>query len=271
MRTLRNRLLLKMILSLFCFASPLTAIAETGSPRIGIVIMHGKGGSPTGFVAELASALESKGYLVANLEMPWSGKRQYDVSVFAAEQEVEAALSQLRAKGVKKLFVAGHSQGGLFALHFGNTHLVDGVVTIAPGGNVGSELFKEKLGSTVSLARTLIAEGKGDAKTSLSDYENTKGTFPVISPPSAYLSWFDPDGAMNQTKAVQNFNSAIPVLYIAPTNDYPALRRNKQEMFDALPKNPRSKLYEPGATHIQAPSASVNEIVEWTKAVANIQ
>jgi predicted N-acetyltransferase YhbS len=35
--------------------------------------MHGKGGSPTKYVSDLASSLKDEGYLVANLEMPWSG------------------------------------------------------------------------------------------------------------------------------------------------------------------------------------------------------
>ena len=240
----------------------LSAVADSDSDnsKIGLVIMHGKGGSPTKFVADLAAALESQGFLVANLEMPWSGKREYDVSVTIAEQEVEAALSALRGKGAKKLFVIGHSQGGLFALYFANKHSVDGVVAIAPGGNIANQVFREKLGDSVALARKLIAEGKGEDKANLSDYENIRGTYTVISPPSAYLSWFDPEAAMNQTKAMQGVNSVTPVLYIAPTNDYPGLRKVKQEMFEALPKNPLTKLYEPNANHIEAPTASINEI-----------
>jgi alpha-beta hydrolase superfamily lysophospholipase len=258
----------KMIFVQLCLTLPLSAMAEISSSNIGIVIMHGKGGSPKKFVAELASSLESRGYLVANLEMPWSGRRDYDVSVAVAEQEVEAALSNLRERGARKLFVAGHSQGGLFALHFGNKHVVDGVVAIAPGGNVASQLFRDKLGESVALAKKLVAEGKGEEKASLSDFESSKGAYPVVSPPAAYLTWFDPEGAMNEAKAVRNVNPAIPVLFIAPTNDYPGLRKIKQEMFDALPRNPHSKLYEPGASHIQAPSVSVGEIAEWTLAVA---
>lgn len=271
MTTRLNRTLFKLAFVLIGMLLSLTAVAESASTQIGIVIMHGKGGSPTKLVSGLASSLESRGYLVANLEMPWSGKRDYDVNVAAAEQEVEAALRALREKGAKKLFVAGHSQGGLFALYFGNKHVVDGVIAIAPGGNVASQIFRDKLGDSLALARKLIGEGKGEDKTSLADYENRRGTYPVVSPPAAYLTWFDPDGAMNQKKAIQNFNPAIPVLYIAPTSDYPALRKIKQEMFDALPRNAHNRLYEPGASHIEAPSASVNEIVEWTSSVATVQ
>jgi pimeloyl-ACP methyl ester carboxylesterase len=246
---------------------PLVVTAETTAMPIGIVIMHGKGGSPTKLVSELASSLEERGYLVANLEMPWSRQREYDVDVGTAEKEIQSALEALRSKGAKKLFVAGHSQGGVFALYFGGRHNIDGVIAIAPGGNVNSTLFREKLGESVALARKLIDDGKGSEKEKFFDYEGAKGTFPVVSTPSVYFNWFDPNGAMDQMAAIKKINSKIPVLFIAPTGDYPALQRIKQSMFGSLPPNPLSRLYEPTSTHVGAPSASRDEIVRWTMEV----
>ena len=257
-----------LTIALFGMTPPLMVAAEAVSPKIGIVIMHGKGGSPTKHVAELASSLEEKGYLVANLEMPWSGRRDYDVSVGAAEKEVDSALATLRSKGAQKLFVAGHSQGGLFALYFGGRHEVDGVIAIAPGGDVSNPTFREKLGASVELARKLNADGKGDDKERFYDYEGGKGVTAVITTPAIYLSWFDPSGAMNQTMAVKAMNPRVPVLYIGPTGDYPGLRNVKQSMFGALPSNPLTKLYEPDSSHLNAPSASRDEIVRWTTEVA---
>ena len=265
------RFLIVLTYSIVSIFVPLTAIAETSSIKIGIVLMHGKGGSPTKHVSDLASSLDGQGFLVANLEMPWSGWRNYDVDVRTSEDEIESALKTLRNKGAQKVFVAGHSQGGLFALYFGGKHVVDGIIAIAPGGNVGNQTFREKLGEHVELARKLIAEGKAGEKTRLADYEGTKGVYPITATPAAYLTWFDPNGAMNQMTAVQSMNPAVPVLFIAPTNDYPGLLKIKQQMFDALPKNHRTKLYEPNSNHLNAPSASIKEIVEWATAVANAQ
>lgn len=241
--------------------------AQSSPAKIGVVIMHGKGGLPTGLVADLASFLEAKSYLVANIEMPWSKRRQYDVDVGAAEKEVEGALAGLRRNGATRLFVVGHSQGGLFALHCGGTHAVDGVIAIAPGGNVANRLFRQNLGESVERARTLIAEGKGNEKAGFSDFEGSRGTFPVMSTPLAYLSWFRPDGAMNQSDAAKRVK--VPVLYIAPTGDYPGLLRVNQGMFGALPRHPLTKLYEPDSTHVDAPSASREEILRWTSQVAS--
>lgn len=243
--------------------------ADTGNGGIGVVLMHGKGGTPQKHVGELAGLLEQRGFLVANLEMPWSGRREYDATVQAAETEVTAALAALRGKGARKLFVAGLSQGGLFALYFGTRHAVDGIVAIAPGGNVNGQIFREKLGESVEQARQLVAAGKGDAKEKFLDFESSRGTYPIATTPANYLAWFDPEGAMNQTKAVQTMNPATPVLYIVPTRDYAGLLKIKQLMFDALPKHPRTKLHEPDATHLGSPAASVGEIVAWTTAVAN--
>jgi esterase/lipase len=135
-------------------------------PRIGVVIMHGKGGSPAERVQPLAAALAAKGYLVANIEMPWSEGRSYDVTVADAASQVESSLDELRGKGATRLFVAGHSQGGLFALYFGGNHRVDGIVAIAPGGNVASPASRERLAASLLQARRLIAEGKGNASSS---------------------------------------------------------------------------------------------------------
>jgi pimeloyl-ACP methyl ester carboxylesterase len=244
------------------------ATAQPGTARVGVVVMHGKGGSPSRHVAELAAGFEAKGYLVANLEMPWSGRRNYDAPVAAAEEQVESALQELRAKGAVRLFIAGHSLGGLFALYFGGRHPVDGIIAIAPGGNAGSPSYREKLGASVAHARELVAAGKGNEPAQFLDFEGSRGTYRISCTPGNYLSWFDPDGAMNELQAVKNMNPKVPVLFIAPLGDYPPLRSSRQMMFTALPANPLTKLYEPDASHLEAPSASIDESARWTAEVA---
>lgn len=244
-----------------------SALAQ--SPAIGVVVMHGKGGSPAKHVASFASALEQNGYLVANLEMPWSGNRHYDASVEAADTEVAAALDAMRAKGAKKVFVAGHSQGGVYALHYGARHPVDGIIAIAPGGNVASPVYRREAGASVERARNLVAAGKGDEKAQFTDYEGSRGAFSVNAAPALYLSWFDPEGAMNQVKSSKAIDPRTPVLFIAPKGDYPALQRVKVMMFGSLPSNPLTRMYEPGSSHLDAPSASVDEVVRWTAEVAS--
>jgi pimeloyl-ACP methyl ester carboxylesterase len=258
--------LAQILLAVLLVVPPLPVMAQEGP--IGIVIMHGKGGSPTRLVADLARTLEARGYLVANLEMPWSGNRNYDVNVSRAEEEVAAAVAGLRSKGAKKVFVSGHSQGGAFALHIAGTHAVDGVIAIAPGGNVGARVFREKLGGSVARARQLIAGGKGNEPARLDDYEGSKGTYPVVAIPAAYVTWFDPNGAMNMQRAARAANPQVPILWIVAKRDYPGLRTSNIPMFGTLPANPLTRLYEPDSDHRGAPSAAAEEIERWTREVA---
>jgi pimeloyl-ACP methyl ester carboxylesterase len=261
------QVIVSLVLAALAATLPFPAAAQ-GEP-LGIVIMHGKGGAPTGYVANLARTLEGKGYLVANLEMPWSGRRNYDVTVERGEQEVEAAVAGLRAKGAGKVFVAGHSQGGAFALHLAGRPGIDGVIAMAPGGDVGNRVFREQLGQSVSRARRLVAEGKWNEPAGLEDYEGAKGTYPVIATPAAYLTWFEPEGAMNMGRAARAARPQVPILWIIGTGERPGLRKVNISLFSSLPDNSLTRLYEPDADHTGTPTASAAEIMRWTREVAS--
>ena len=53
-------------------------VAPACAQTIGIVLMHGKTGSPNTVIDQLATALQSAGYLVDTPEMCWSRRRIYD-------------------------------------------------------------------------------------------------------------------------------------------------------------------------------------------------
>jgi pimeloyl-ACP methyl ester carboxylesterase len=246
-----------------CLGAP----AGAQSPAtIGVVLMHGKGGSPSRHVSDLAAALQVKSVLVANLEMPWSGRRNYDADVASAERSVQDALDGLRAKGATRVFVSGHSFGGTFAFYLGGRLAVDGVVPIAPGGHAGSIVFREKLGPSLEEARQYVAQGKGAEPQRLMDFEGSRGLYPVIAVPAAYVSWFDPEGAMNQIRSAQA--TRVPVLLVVPKRDYQGLLRIKDLTLKALPPNPHTRLYEPDSDHMGAPAAAAEEMLRWMREVA---
>jgi pimeloyl-ACP methyl ester carboxylesterase len=260
------RMLVLLVAALLALPGPRSVAAQ--GEAIGIVIMHGKGGSPGGRVAALAQALERRGYLVENLEMPWSGRRNYDVDVAGGEQEVEAAVAGLRGNGAKKVFVTGHSQGGLFALHLAGKLAADGFIAVAPGGSVASRVFREQLGESFARARQLVAEGKGGEVVRLQDYEGSRGAYPIVTTPAAYVTWFDPEGAMNMQRAARAAKPQVPILWIVPRRDYPGLLRTTPAVFRMLPSHPLSRFYEPDSDHLGAPAASAEEIARWTSEVA---
>ena len=256
------------VIVLFLAWTVTPALAQVPPKEIGIVVMHGKGGAPTKLVAGLAKWLGNQGYRVANLEMPWSGQRNYDKSVQEAAGEVDTALASLRSQGARKVFVCGHSLGGLFALYYAGQRKFDGLIVIAPGGDPGTQFFREKLGTEIWRAKRVIADGKGSERATFNDYENARELYPIETTASHYLSWFDPDGAMNQPAATSAVDPATPVLYIVPTNDYPGLLRVKDSLFSRLPKNPKTRMYEPAASHTTAPWESHEEIARWIAEVA---
>lgn len=244
-------------------------LAHAAEPdRIGIVIMHGKGGSPLKLVKPLADGLVAKGYRVANLEMPWSGRRQYDVGVAAAENEVRAALNDLRAQGAKWLFVAGHSQGGAFTAYLAGQLDLDGAIAITPGGSSASTTARDKLGGYLQQARALIAAGRGNETALFGDYEGSRGAFAVTTTAANYAEWFDPDGAMDLDRSAVGIKPETPMLWIVAKADYPGLRANNLPLFRQLPRNPLTRLYEPTSDHTGAPAASLDAIVSWIDEVA---
>lgn len=261
-----SRMLARLVLAVLSVTVPLSVVAQ-GEP-IGIVIMHGKGGSPNRYVSDLARSLEGKGYLVANLEMPWSGRLSYSLPVSRAEADVDAAVAGLRGKGAKKVFIAGHSQGGAFTLHLAGRQAVDGFIAIAPGGDVANPFFRKNIAASIARAEQLAAEGKGNEPVRLEDYEGGRGTYMIETVPATYLTWHDLNGALNMGRAAKAANPQLPILWIIPKRDYPGLLKSSPLYFRMLPANPLTKLYWPESDHLNAPGASADEIARWTKEVA---
>ena len=256
-----------VLLVLLTFLLPPSLQAAPSASEIGVVVMHGKGGRPGKFVDELASAFEREGFQVANLEMPWSGSRHYDVDMNGGVDEITRALDAMRDKGARKVFVTGHSQGGLFALHYGGSHRVDGLVPVAPGGQVDADSFVTALGQYVAKAKQMVEEGRGNEKADFADYEGSRGTNAVTTTAAIYLNWFDPKGA-HTTRAYRSVKEGTPVLYVAPKRDYPGLQKSKHQNFGALPPHPKTRLYEPDSDHMNAPAAAASEIILWIRQIS---
>ena len=69
------------------------AVAAAAANEVGVVLLHGKGGSPSGYVRELAVALQSKGHPVSAPAMPWAKDRIYDASFEEALGEIDRSAS----------------------------------------------------------------------------------------------------------------------------------------------------------------------------------
>lgn len=244
------------------------AWAQAPAPSIGVVVMHGKGGSPQKWVDGLANALTQAGYRVANLSMPWSRKRSYDVDVLATVEEVNRVFGRMREQGVQKVFIAGQSQGGLFAAVYAGQARVDGLILLAPGGMVDAQGFVRRLAPDRQRAQDLMAQGRGDQIEDFNDFEGSKGLFARRTTGRIFWSWFDPNGLFTSA-AFGRVRPETPTLFVAPTRDYPSLKSGKARWFAALPPHPRTRLYEPDADHMGVPSVAAPEVVRWIGEVAS--
>ena len=123
-----------ILCSLFTALASPVALASAGD--VGVVLLHGKGGSPAGYIRELAAALQGRGYLVSTPEMPWAKDRIYDASFEEAMAEIDREIDALRQKGAKLVVVAGQSLGANAALGYAaSRERVGGIIALAPAHN----------------------------------------------------------------------------------------------------------------------------------------
>lgn len=251
------RLLASRALLLLALCLPLQLPAQTSASPGSVVLMHGLAGSPSS-MRVLADALTSHGFRVASLHMAWAPPRHYDVSVDDAEREVLDAFDRMHSQGAAKRFVVGFSKGGTFAGYVASRHALDGLVLIAPAGGSDHGLLLD----TVAEARRRVADGRGQEPTMLDDI-GMRGRFPVRTTAAAYLSWIEPEGALDWSKLFKRQRPNTPIMLVVPTRDRPAMVRGKQALFDALPPHPLKTLYEPESGHGDAVEASTAEVVRW--------
>jgi len=247
---------------LFSLIAALVGHPASAAPGdLGIVLMHGKGGSPSGYVRELASALKSKGYLVSTPVMPWSDRRIYDATFDEAMTEIDREVDSLRQKGAKLVVVAGHSLGANAALGYASSRdRAGGIIALAPGHAPELPRFTQRVGPDVARAKELIAAGKGKEKQRFSDV-NQGRVFDVQATAEVYLSWFDPEGPAVMPKSAASFKIPTPLLFVVGSRDPTAPA--KEYIFDKAPPHPGSRFVTMSADHTGVPAAAIDEILTW--------
>jgi pimeloyl-ACP methyl ester carboxylesterase len=251
-----------LLLAAVAAAAALPVRAQAQAPlqasEVGVLLLHGLNGSSMS-MSTLSYELREKGHLVANPDMPWSAIRSHDVPVEAAERMALAEIADLRRKGARFVVVAGFSKGGLFAAYLAGRHPVDALVAMAPNGASNAKDLADELAQ----ARALIEQGKGQERTMLNDYDVARRVkYPVPAVPLAFVSWYDPEGAMNWQR-IMGALKPMPVLLVVPTRDLPNLLAMKSRVFADLPPHPMNRLYEPDSNHIGTVNASATEVVRW--------
>ena len=232
--------------------------------EVGVVLMHGKWGSLQSMLP-LARDLETRGYLVSNAEMAWSGRRLYDVDYPAALKEIELQVRQLRANGAKRVVVAGQSMGSNAAVAYGSSGFdFDGLVILSPGhfpeGGMG-----KRLRPSLERARSMVAANRGADSESFDDINQGKQRSIKIAA-STYISYFDPDGLGAITKNIKKLSKVVPVLLVIGTADpfYP----ESKAMFDSAPPHALSRYVALDSDHFNIPKVVAAELIKWLDSFA---
>jgi dienelactone hydrolase len=262
-------MLMAVVLAAAWTVGCVSGVSAQGLAGYGIVLMHGKGGQPGGPIAGLATALQSEGAVVVMPRMAWSGMKgrpeKYDVSYEQALLQVDRAIEQLAARGAKKIVVAGQSLGANAAIGFAARRgsRLAGVIALAPG-HTPERIQRPAFHKAVADARQMIAAGNGGGMTTFPDF-NQGQLFEVSASPSAYLSFFDPNGP-----AVIPRNAAampaIPLLWVIGRND-PLAQAGRGYAFDKAAKHSKSKYVEISADHFGTPEAARQEVILWLRSL----
>lgn len=248
-----------------CFAlSIFIATAVIAAEPAGIVLLHGKQGSPaTRSVQALAARLATAGWLVSSPEMPWSGARIYDRTYEQAMEEIDEAVKKLKERGAQKIFVGGQSLGANAALRYAAENQVAGVLALAPGHIPELQNYPKDLARAIRM----IESGNGDERVSFEDSNQGK-RFAVQTTAKIYLSYMDPDGAAVMPKNAAAIKAGTPLLWVVGKADAMA-NRGPAYAFDRAPPNPQSKYLVVNSDHLNTPRDAADEIIAWLKAVQN--
>lgn len=258
----------KMILALLVWLAMLPwlpALAETGT--VGIVALHGKWDRPGGYISDFASFMERTGLIVVTPEMPWSGRRSYDVGVAAMEGEIDAAVEQLRQRGARTIIVAGHSFGAAGAVRYATKHKVDGVIALAPGHYPEGKYFSGVTAESRNRAQAMVEAGKPDESGWFDDPNSGGRLKQVRMTARTYLDFFDPAGPMSFGNNAAAILPGTAVLWVVGQSEENGLKAMAGQVFGRLPEGLAARQLTVPGGHLETPGNSAGAALDWIRAL----
>lgn len=223
---------------------------------LGIVLMHGKGGSP-GYLAPAKAVLEDHGYLVSTPEMCWSRQRMYDRAYLDCVTEIDDAVRDLRQRGARSIVVAGHSVGGTVAVAYGASH--DGLAGIVGFAAADAFFGPPYLLPDIARAQSLVADGKGDI---LDDFTDVRpaGHLRMHTTAARFLSFVAPP--TDQRMPANAARLRAPLLLVAGTLDMFTLEYGARA-YDRAPGYALNRFVQVGADHNGTIEAGLPAVLDW--------
>jgi len=240
------------------------AAPAAAQSRVGIVLVHGKQGSPQNLQG-LADALTAEGYAVDRPEMCWSGRRIYDLPYLDCLRDIDAAAQRLRSAGASSIVIAGMSLGGNATLAYGaRRDGLLGIIAMAPAPAIEFVSRRAEIGESVDKARQMIAQGLGELRAVFKDV-NVGDSFEVTTTANIYVTFFAPDspGVMPDNAAKQK----TPLLVVS--GQFDATQRSVSYVFARAPSHPLNWHVTLHTNHRGTPAAARETVLAWLKVLAD--
>ena len=232
--------------------------------RVGVVLLHGKTGSPAQF-AGMTGMLDETGYGVETPEMCWSARRIYDAPLDACFADIDRAVARLKADGFAAIVVGGHSLGGLVALAYAATHAgLAGVVALAPDGEPGDFNRHTQVAQSVQRAAAMMKAGQGDDTVRFTDRVLGR-YFTVKATPRAFLSFLGPGSDLRPASLLPHLRA--PLFWAAGTKD--SSQRGAAALFRKAPENNLNRFLSVNAGHMGTPGAALVPMLDWLGRVSD--
>ena len=243
--------------------APGTALAEEPpQERLGVVVLHGKGGGPDKNVVEVVRVLRNIGCLVAIPEMPWSRRRGFDATYQQSLVEIGMAVQELRGQGATRVALVGYSLGGNAALAYtASRGGIFALVALAPSHD--PELHRDVFFADVRKAREMLVTGHGAEHSLFMDINQGKD-YDLSTSAEIYLSYNDPDGAAVMPRTAERIAPALPILWVVGSHD--ALSRlGSSYAFSKAPAHPKSRYEDVSADHSKVPAVAAPLVARWLR------
>ncbi len=252
-----------MVMLLVALLFGIAAGPASAFERVGVVLLHGKTGSPNQF-SGMAETMRETGYAVEAPEMCWSNRRIYDAALNECMEDVDAAIARLRADGFTRIVVGGHSLGGLVALAYAASHEgLAGVVALAPDGEPTDFNGHAKVARSVTKAEAMVKAGNGDDEADFTDRVLGRD-LPVTTTAVAFLSFLGPESVLVPSRLLPKLRA--PLFWAAGSKD--SSQRNAATAFKRASANRLNTLVPVNAGHMGTPGAALVPLLDWLDRIA---
>ncbi len=215
----------------------------------------------------LARNLRSAGFMVSTPEMPWSQRRELDVSYEDALAEVESEARSLAGKGAKIIVIGGHSLGANGAIAYAASgRRVDAIFALGPGHVPERGNFRRLVAAGVEQAREMVAKGNAEEKSWFPDF-NQGSSRQIRTTARTYLSYFNPDGMASMPRSAAAISTALPI-FMAVGNADVISNYAEKAIFSVAPRHELSQYVALEADHSTIDRIAAPQLIVWLKSLA---